>query len=225
MKTSRRPLLWYDATQNYVYEWAGWTYSGNSGSNEDWIWTFSPDGQGGSAWKQNPAPAIMGSSLVTTIGSSAAYSPSAFYSLGGTLVPDVVDGSELPPNTTIQGLVSFSFSGNNWTNASSVGFRQSGFSMLGDATFVPNFGKAGLLVFLGGDSPQNSSYAYEDANALADMGTIPLYDIEAGAWYKQAATGDIPPGRTGQCAVGAPTVDNSSFELWVFICLCQLLEF
>ena len=213
MKTSRRPLLWYDATHNYVYEWGGWTYDGNGGKNEDWIWTFSPDGQGGSSWQQNPSPAVKGSPLVTTIGSSSANTPTDFFSLGGTLVPDVVNGSELPPNSTIQGLVSFDFSGSTWMNATSAGFLQSGFSMLGEATFVPNFGPAGLLVFVGGDSPQNESYAYENASALADMATIPLYDIQAGAWYKQAATGDIPPGRTGLCAVGAPAADNSSFEM------------
>ena len=213
MKNSRRPLLWYDASHNYVYEWAGWTYGGNGYSNENWIWTFSPDGQGGSSWKQNPAPAVKGSSLVTTIGSSTANTPTAFYSLGGTLVPDVVDNISLPPNTTVQGLVTFDFPTGTWTNTSSASFPPDGYSVLGESSFVSNFGQEGLFVFLGGDTPPNGTYAYEKAATLADMSIIPIYDIQAQAWYNQATTGDIPPGRTGFCAVGAPAADNSSFEM------------
>ncbi len=151
MKTSRRPLLWYDAKNNDVYEWSGWTYDGNTNENENWIWTFSPDGHGGSQWNQYPAPATKDSSLSTIFGPSTVYTPTAFYSLGGTLVPPVIQGLQYLVNTSIQGLLSFTFSDNTWTNTSSVGFAPSGFSVLGEACFVPNFGKEGLLIFLGGE--------------------------------------------------------------------------
>lgn len=213
MKTSRRPLLWYDAKNNDVYEWSGWTYDGNANENENWIWTFQPDGHGGSQWNQYPAPATKDSSLSTIFGSSTVYTPTAFYSLGGTLVPPVIQGFQYLANTSIQGLLSFTFSDNTWTNTSSVEFAPSGFSVLGEACFVPNFGKEGLLIFLGGESPPNNTYHYQNATALVDMATIPVYDIHTGAWYHQVATGDVPSGRTGLCAIGAPAADNSSFEM------------
>ncbi|KAL6715368.1 hypothetical protein ACLMJK_007634 [Lecanora helva] len=216
MKTSRRPLLWYNPVNHYVYEWGGWTYNGNSGSNENWYWTFQPDGHGGSQWNQNPIPVADGTTLTDTFGASFVSSPKAFYGLGGTLIPDVVNGNELPPNVSVPGLLAFDFSDNTWTNKSSTGLAQAGYNVLGEACFVPNFGQEGLLVFLGGDSPPNDTYYYESAPAVADMATITLYDIHTDLRYQQATTGDVPPGREGFCAVGAPAADNSSYEISIY---------
>lgn len=213
MKTSRRPLLWYNADNPHVYEWGGWTYDGNDKSNEKWIWTFQPDGSGNAIWSQNLAPSVDGQPLNTSFGSSAAYTTTNFYSLGGTYVPPATTDHWHTPNVTMQGLLGFDFSSNMWTNESSVHFARSGFSVLGEACFVPNFGKQGLLMFLGGDSPFNDTYQYTAANTLVDMSIIPMYDISTGNWYHQTATGDVPSGRTGLCAIGAPAADDSSFEM------------
>ena len=213
MKTSRRPLLWYNAENHNVYEWGGWTYDGNTGQNEDLTWTFSPDGRGGAVWTPFPAPTVEGNPLTASFGASTVTASTGFYALGGTLIPPVINGSELPPNISMQGLVSTDFSTNTWANASSADFFPSGYSDLGDACFVPNFGQEGLLVFLGGDTPPNETYQYQAEAALADMATIPIYDIHGGNWYNQTATGDVPSGRTGFCAIGAPAGDNSSFEM------------
>lgn len=215
MKISRQPFLWYNADNHTVYEWSGWSYYGNSNKNENWIWSFTPDGHGGSRWSQGSGPAqdTEGNSPITSFGSSAVYTPSAFYSLGGTLVPNSIDGYNYHPQTSIQGLLSYNFLTRDWTNTSSIGFADSGFSVLGEASLVPNFGEEGLLVFLGGESPPNVSYHYLEASALVDMATIPLYDIHTGSWHHQVTTGDVPPGRTGLCVVGASPVDNSSYEM------------
>ena len=132
------------------------------------------------------------------------------------MVPDfTVNGYHDIPKTSIQGLLSYNYVTSDWTNTSSIGFASSGFSVLGEASFVPNFGEEGLLVFLGGESPPNVSYQYQEASALVGMAAVPLYDIHTGTWHHQAATGDVPPGRTGLCVVGASPVDNSSYEMWV----------
>lgn len=215
MKTSRKPLLWYNAENHTVHEWSGWGYNGSHDENENWVWTFTPDGHGGSRWSQGSGPPqdTEGNSPITSFGSSAIYTPSAFYSLGGTLVPDRIGLINRYPDTSIQGLLSHNFLTGDWTNTSSIGFAKSGFSVLGEASFVPNFGEEGLLVFLGGESPLNVSYHYQGASALVDMGTVPLYDIHTGTWHHQATTGDVPAGRTGLCVAGASPVGNSSVEM------------
>ena len=216
MKLSRKPLLWYNPENQTVYEWSGWGYYGSHNRNENWVWSFTPDGHGGSQWSQGPGPAqdTEGNSPITSFGSSAVHTSSAFYSLGGTMVPDTtVSGYTYLPETSIQGLLSYNFLTKDWTNTSSIGFASSGFSVLGEASFVPNFGAEGLLVFLGGESPPNVTYQYQGAAAVVDMATIPLYDIHTGTWHHQATTGDVPPGRTGLCVVGASPGDNSSFEM------------
>ena len=220
MRTSRKPLLWYNTEAKEVRRWSGWTYGGNPNDREESVWTFSPDGQGNAEWTQNLPPTISGSSLVNSFGASTAHTPAAFYSLGGTLVPPMsaIGDTDNTPNIPIPGLLFSNFLDNDvWTNASSVGIGQSGFSVLGEASFAPNFGQDGLIVFLGGDSPSDGTYQYQEGTALLDMATIPLYDVHSRAWFHQVASGDVPPGRSGLCVVGAPTADNSSFEMCVIV--------
>ena len=213
MKTSRRPLLWYNTADHNVYEWSGWIYDGDTNDTEDEIWAFSPDDQENIKWNPNPAPATNDNHLTSSFGSSTVFTQTEFYSLGGTLIPPRIDSIDYLPDVAIQRFLSFNFSGNLWTNESSANFSQSGFSVLGEAAFIPNFGQEGLLVFLGGDSPPTNTYQYQGAGALLNMTTIPLYDIHTNVWFHQTVTGDIPPGRTGLCMVGAPAADNSSFEM------------
>lgn len=212
MQTVRRPVLWYNAHSNFVYEWGGWPYDDN---HDSWLWSFQPDGKGGSAWTQNPAPASSGQTLTAPAGASWVSTSTALYSLGGALVPDPNDHTTNYPTpvTAIQGLVSQNFSSNSWNNQSSLGYSESGYSVYGDASFVPNFGQSGLLVFLGGSTPSNQTYWHQKGIELADFAMIPVLDIRSGAWYHQTATGDIPPGRSEFCQVGVPASDNSSYEM------------
>lgn len=206
MSTVRRPSIWYDAENNYVYEWGGWPYDDNK---HNWIWSFQPDGKGGAAWTQNPAPASQGQPLTAPVGASWVSTPTAYYSLSGALVPN----RYYNPNITMPGLVSYNFSSNSWSNASSTGFSDGGYSVFGEGRFVPNFGPEGLLVFLGGSTPQNQSYEYSSGIGLASMKTISILDLQSGEWYHQNATGDVPPMRANFCSVGVAAPDNSSFEM------------
>ena len=202
MQLARRPTLWYNEENHFVYEWGGWSY----GDESDLVWTFAPDGNGGSSWTQNPAPTSAGDvSLIAPFGSSFTYSPGAFYSLGGTLKTGF--------GIAVAGLTSFNFTSNTWNNGSSGGATTSGFSVQAEAAYVPNFGSNGLLVNLGGDSPLNDTYQYEKGAALADMSNITIYDIESGTWYHQITSGPAPPGRSEFCIVGSAASDNSSYEM------------
>ncbi|KAH0565964.1 hypothetical protein GP486_000632 [Trichoglossum hirsutum] len=114
---------------------------------------------------------------------------------------------------TLSGLTVFDFQQKDWKNESSTGYSSEGYGVFGESTFVPLFGKSGLLLVLGGDSPPNQTFFYEQGAALVDMSNITVYDIYTHQWYHQTATGDIPQGRSEFCMVGAQGLDNSSYEL------------
>lgn len=206
MSTVRRPSLWYDPKSNYVYEWGGWPYDANQ---NNWVWSFQPDGRGGAAWTQNPAPASQGQPLNAPFGASWVSTPAAFYSVSGTLVPEYGYG----PNTTIQGLVSYNFSSNIWSNTSSAGVSDSGYQVFGEGRYVPNFGPEGLLVFFGGSTPPNEQFGYNKGTTLASLEKISIYDLQGDRWYRQNTTGDIPPVRSNFCSVGVAAPNNSSYEM------------
>ncbi|OAL30118.1 hypothetical protein AYO20_08921 [Fonsecaea nubica] len=85
--------------------------------------------------------------------------------------------------------------------------------------YVDNFGDAGVLVLLGGET---------QADGLISMDEIWVFDVNStdlsdnpspgkNQWYKQTATGDIPPtGRTDFCLVAAPAQDNSSSSVYLY---------
>lgn len=140
-----------------------------------------------------------------TFGSAFTASNENFYSLGG-----VQSGVT---NTSLAGLLTYTSNTNTWNNLSSAGATPSGFSVQAEAVFMPNFGNAGLLAILGGDSPSNQTYVYEEGVALVQMDNITIYDPDTGIWYHQTATGQIPPPRSEYCAIGAAPADNGTFEM------------
>lgn len=214
---TRRPAIWYNPQDECVYEWAGWPFNQTDPNyTTNWLWSFLPDGNGGAPWGSNPVTSSWdenGERLVPPFGASWTFSETSFYSLGGTILPKYDPKQQSLPDVPISGLVSNSFSSNAWNNQSSIGFSESSYSVLGEAAYVPIFGQNGLLIFLGGDSPSDQSYKYEQAAALADMSNITIFDIASEKWYHQTATGSIPPGRSEFCIVGTSASDNSSFEM------------
>ena len=90
---------------------------------------------------------------------------------------------------------------------------QTGYSVESQVISMPDFGKAGLLAFLGGESPTNQTFQYEVGTDIVDMSNITIYDVENDAWYYQTATGSVPPPRSEFCVVGSASADNSTYEM------------
>jgi hypothetical protein len=149
MTQVRRPYMWYEPAENIVYERGGWAYSSGSYS----LWSFQPDGKGGANWQPAASNSIV-EQYTSTFGSAFTASDANFYSLGGVISTSI--------GTPVQGLLTYDFATGVWNNASSGGASPSGFSVQSEAVFMPNFGNAGLLAILGGDSPYNQSYYYEE---------------------------------------------------------------
>jgi hypothetical protein len=76
--------------------------------------------------------------------------------------------------------------------------------------FVSSYGKAGVLVILGGDDPTSPNSIA--GSALRGMENVTVYDIHNQLWYHQAATGDVPGSKFGFCIVGAQG-DNNTYEM------------
>lgn len=209
MSPVRRPTLWYDPQSNLVMERGGWPYEADASL---FLWAFTPDGKGGADWTlDQSSPAAQ--QLSATFGSAFTTSPTGFYSLGGALPGVVNDTSDPFGFEALEGLVAYTFASSGWQNTSSVGSSQAGYSVQGQAISMPDYGKTGLLAFLGGDTPPNGTYFYEEGAALVDMSNITIYDIASDTWYYQTATGSIPPPRSEFCAVGSAPADNSSYEM------------
>lgn len=176
--------MWYGPNARKVYEWAGWAYDLTP---SNLLWSFEPDNRGGASWVQEPTPSVDGQSLTPPFGSAFTSSPTHFYAYGGVTIPP-----KHYPNTSMPGLTQYDLSSKIWSNVSAPGAFRSGYNVLGQATFMPNFGKAGLLVFLGGQSPPNRTFEYEAGTALVPMSNVTIYDIDSNAWYSQNATGSVP---------------------------------
>jgi hypothetical protein len=200
MTTLRRPYLWYDPVSNFIYERGGWGYTENSYS----LWSFQPDGHGGVVWNVAQDNSVA-EQYTATVFSAFTASNAKFYSLGGVIASE--------GNIAVEGLLTYDFGTSRWSNSSSAGAAQSAHPVQAEAVFMPNFGEVGLLAFLGGDSPPNQTYQYEEGAALVDMSNITIYDPHSETWYHQTATGSIPPPRSEFCAVGSAPTDNGTYEM------------
>jgi hypothetical protein len=213
MTAARRPPLWYNPQSNLVMERGGWAYVADASL---FLWSFTPDGEGGAAWSLDQSSAAA-QQLSPTFGSAFTASATNFYGLSGA-VPGVLNTSSDPLNpygfAASEGLVTYDFASSGWENTSSLGGSQAGYFVQSQALFMPNFGKAGLLAILGGDSPLNQSYEYEEGASLVDMSNITIYDVDSDTWYYQIATGSVPPPRSEFCVAGLAPTDNSSYEMY-----------
>jgi hypothetical protein len=212
MMLYRRPTIWYESSSNTIYNWGGWAY-GYDETNNTWsdIWSFHPDGHGGgTGWKKGLQPSADGSSLTAPAGGLYAASSDKFYQLGGLQQPSW--GKD--PNIFLPGFTVFDSTTSEWRNSSSASATGSGFVALGEAQHVPNFGKSGLVVFLGGISTSKQTEFYNsDGIELVDTSLVTIYDIDSGAWLHQTADGAVPVARSAFCVTGAMSSDNNSFDL------------
>jgi hypothetical protein len=176
------------------------------------IWTFTPDNTGSGAWDERyrPTDSIF-TNLTRTYGSGFAFTPGAAYILGGYISSwTSPQTANLPSALLVPGLTSFTFKDSSWSNVSSAGYSAFGFANGPGMHFVSSYGKAGVLVILGGDDPTSPNSIA--GSALRGMENVTVYDIYNQLWYHQAATGDVPESKFGFCIVGAQG-DNNTYEM------------
>lgn len=193
-----------------VYSLGGFPFFEANGST---IWAFKPDGKGHAPWEKLIGETDqLWNEISPAFGGLTAISNGSFYSLGG-VDPPVNEVFAGVPTTTYPGMAVFDDQSSHWKNISSSGYESQGYGVLGQAEFIPIFGKNGTIVFVGGDAPTGPSWSYCEGSSLVDMGTVTIYDVESEKWLQQKTTGDIPRGRYAFCMVGAGETSTGSYEL------------
>jgi hypothetical protein len=217
---TRDASMFYDPISNMVYWYGGYPYM--TGFQPS-VWGFTTN-NGKVSWGKiydigisQPTSGSTFPGFTFTTGSLWTSTPTAYYGLGGYLIGRADPAITGLGTTAVSGLVEYNFQEGLWTNSSDTGasgYREQGFSIHGEAVYVPIYGEDGIIVFLGGDIP--TTQAYVAGSALAQFSDITIYDISSGKYYQQTATGSsIPMGRIQLCATGAAAADNSSFEMFV----------
>ncbi|KFY17031.1 hypothetical protein V491_05138 [Pseudogymnoascus sp. VKM F-3775] len=128
------------------------------------------------------------------------------YSLGGTITYDVTEG--VPTQMVMEDFVIYDYGTQKFSNVS----RTTPHSLAGKAQFVLQYGKEGVVLFLGGKNLVDRGAASLD---LADLGSIQVYDVYTNTFYTQAAT-NAPTGRYSFCSVGASNEETSSYEIFIY---------
>jgi hypothetical protein len=224
---TRTPTMWYDAVSKLVRRFGGWPYNAPNPVAE---YSFLVN-DGIVSWNLDYTGGIGSSSTLPSFGGKTcpgyslyASSPTTYYSLGGMMTggTDPALGGLGASAVPLAGLLTYNNQEISWGNASSTAYGGTtfgggqGFAIAGEGIYVPNFGTAGILVFLGGDAP-TSQAIWTEGTSLVLMSEITIYDIGSAQFYTQVASGStIPSGRTSFCAVGAPSADNATFEMYVF---------
>lgn len=218
----RDASMFYDKISNMVYFYGGYPYQADFRPS---VWGFTPN-DGAVSWQKiydiGIGHATTGSTFpgfTFTTGSLWTSTPTAYYGLGGYIIGYADPAIAGLGMTAVSGMVEYNFQEGLWTNSSDTGqngYRETGFSVHGEAIYVPIYGKDGVIVFIGGDAP--TSQPWVGGSSLVEFSDITIYDISSGNYYQQTAIGSaIPLGRIQFCAAGAAAADNSSFEMLVLL--------
>lgn len=126
------------------------------------------------------------------------------YYLGGAKVPNSDAAFYVMPEAVpymVQGLLSFNEGSLSIQNDSTVTADDHGTMAGGNLVLIETLGKQGVLVTFGGftHSPgvaiELEDKFLQDPSFQLDFASISVYDIAAGTWYRQNATGDVPKWR------------------------------
>lgn len=164
-------------------------------------------------WEQGPNASSKGlcADSPGPYAAAHAYSDKAFYSLGGSYDGDDAES----PDTVISGLVVHDFAQGTWDNYSTASDSQTSRRTQAHAVLSPNFGLDEFVVVVGGAAPATAISGNYEGRSMVGMSDISIYDIADKSWFVQTATGDIPPIRSEFCAVGSPSDDGKTFEMYV----------
>jgi Kelch motif len=125
--------------------------------------------------------------------------------------PQTADLQDLVP---IPGIVSYNTVDGTWKNESSTGYSAFGTAVLAQLQYVPTFGAGGLLLVMGGSTPNAVKWTDRGSNYVS-FEKVNIYDLASKSWHAQTASGAIPNARSRFCSVGARG-DNGTYEIFIF---------
>lgn len=206
--------LWWDMRSKSIYSYGGGTtVAGDEGTNTVdplSVWAFLPDNN---TWTERYGPNDdMWDTMTRATRCASAYTPKSGYCLGGYSgawsTPVDAPDFDMP----ISGMVELDFETSTWSNVSSVGSSQNGWTISQQMEYVPSYGQEGILIAMGGHDLDQEQYKI--GQDLRSMSNITIYDIHTKTWHSQTATGDVPNARSDFCSVSAQG-SNDTYEMSV----------
>lgn len=113
----------------------------------------------------------------------------------------------------MSGLLRYDFASKKITNTSVSLASTQGSEQFGSMLYVPNFGKKGILVSLGGF--QGNLKTKEDDEKLLPFDTARIYDVDSNSWFEQSTSGTSPAPRQEYCMAGVAS-DNKTYEILIY---------
>ena len=147
------------------------------------------------------------------------------YYVGGAVTPLSNPSFFAQTNSTpymVEGLITFDETSLTFKNSSTSQMNADGTVAEGYLALIESLGSQGALITFGGFKDTAGSPSGLESSNLADpmfqlpLANVSIYDIGAGVWYQQAATGDIPPWRYMGCSVVVSAPDRTSYSIYVF---------
>lgn len=166
-------------------------------------WRFEADGAGGVIWTmlEDPSPFKRKIDALTVTAEGIGYA------MGGL---DNFDSGAVAS----LGMITYNMEKNTWSNGTVPCYDSPCSIHRGAAHFLPDFGKDGILLSLGGATDRFIGTG-NDATDLEDFGTIHIFDLADQKWLTQATSGDIPEKRVNHCVVGLPG-DEQTYEIFLY---------
>ena len=196
------PALWVDNTENRLYSWGGQDPHFNDEADDDYLWVYVPDGEGGgdwssrnldehSNWVSKAGYATCGNTGLALGGFSSKYTDS--------------DRSSSSENGS-EGIVTFEMGGTVLNEEPSTAFNSPYGVYVGGRAVCGSAVESDPLFFpVGGESFRNQD---ADAEGMVEMRNLTFYNPKEKTWHWQH-TGNPPPPRADFCAVGVQSPDDT----------------
>ncbi|KAK3403159.1 hypothetical protein B0T20DRAFT_18097 [Sordaria brevicollis] len=205
--------LWVDETEGVLYTGFAGVKSmfGDKGSQPQGLWSFKPDGTGAGTWENlnSTADKTFTEKPRPFKGKTASGNGFGYFLGGFTNWGNESDVREGPTS----GLLTYDFASRKATNISVSLASTQGSEQFGSMLYVPNFGKKGTLVSLGGF--QGKLKTNEADEKLLPFDTARIYDVDSNAWFEQSTSGTPPAPRQEYCMAGVAS-DNKTYEILIY---------
>ncbi|KAL8404077.1 hypothetical protein RB594_009075 [Gaeumannomyces avenae] len=212
----RQGGLWVDRTQKVLYLGFAGSHSAFSDKADSprGLWSFTPDGKGSGnfsnlndtarAWfMESPRPF----DGLYASGAKAGY----FFGGFGGDKPDI-EGVGVADEVPTSGMLTYDFKTKTPIKSDVKGLSVGGEMQRGNMIYVPNFGREGILVSVGGCQ---RSKKIKNSDFLVDNTVARVYDIATKSWHDQTTTGSEPAPRKDYCIAGAAST-NRTFEILIY---------
>ena len=214
-------ILWTDSKEESFYAWGGEQSEILLSSDRpplppNSVWSFSLAGTGDGSWtEKSMSTDLVFDSLTRPAGATGAYGKDIGYFLGGYQSElTSSESSKLSSEIPTPGMVSYNAETGKWANQSASGYSFFGTAYNGEMQFLPDFGEAGILIAMGGQTSNNRRYDDSDDSELT-LSNINMFNPATGVWLNQTASGTIPAIRSKFCSVGVRG-DDGTYEIFIY---------